>query len=254
MHSIPSDHYPPTPYSVDLSSPTSSDHSASTVTSNNTYNTTNMGYVPEASNGKIDIPLHELIGAAEAVEADLLESIRVEKAMSADVVSAFSSRALEDKPKNMASSTCSTSSSINTWKREESLKQQQQSCSNQADSAEPAEIAAPSHAASAVGAVGAVPAPTKIASATCGNSPKLPATGGSGYNSKQLQRCLQDACSDWFENKKRSPLGYPLNRLKRRSRHLLAERSPSPPCLTNTTTQEDEANHELCGRCIVFIC
>ena len=202
MQSIPSDHYPPTPYSVDLNSPTSSHvdchYSTTTGTSNNQYgfdssgkeaynattletnkqttsnnqaNSSNMGYVQNPSvsanpssspnrsssnnNNRIDIPLHELIGAAEAVEADLLESLHVgghsaqvspspaaaaaaaalAAAAAASTPEAVQKKAEEtastaseqaaagavsNKPKNMASSTCSTSSSINSscWKAE----------------------------------------------------------------------------------------------------------------------------------------
>ena len=174
MQSIPSDHYPPTPYSVDLNSPTSSHvdchYSTTAPTSNNNQaNSSNMGYVqnppvsanPSSSpnrsssnnNNRIDIPLHELIGAAEAVEADLLESLHVgghsaqvspspaEAAAAALAAAAASAPeavqkkaeetastaseqaaagAVSNKPKNMASSTCSTSSSINSscWKAE----------------------------------------------------------------------------------------------------------------------------------------
>ena len=196
MQSIPSDHYPPTPYSVDLNSPTSSHvdchYSTTSGTSNNQEygfdssgkgsilplkqtnnqaNSSNMGYVQNPSvsanpssspnrsssnnNNRIDIPLHELIGAAEAVEADLLESLHVgghsaqvspspaaAAAAAALAVAAAASTpeavqkkaeetastaseqaaagAVSNKPKNMASSTCSTSSSINSscWKAE----------------------------------------------------------------------------------------------------------------------------------------
>ena len=171
MQSIPSDHYPPTPYSVDLNSPTSSHvdchYSTTAPTSNNNQaNSSNMGYVqnppvsanPSSSpnrsssnnNNRIDIPLHELIGAAEAVEADLLESLHVGghsaqvspasaaaalAAAAASTTEAVQKKAEEtastaseqaaagavsNKPKNMASSTCSTSSSINSscWKAE----------------------------------------------------------------------------------------------------------------------------------------
>ena len=170
MQSIPSDHYPPTPYSVDLNSPTSSHvdchYSTTTGTSNNQANSPNMGYVQNPSvsanpssspnrsssnnNNRIDIPLHELIGAAEAVEADLLESLHVgghsaqvspaaaAAALAAAAASApeavqkkaeetastaseqAAAGAVSNKPKNMASSTCSTSSSINSscWKAE----------------------------------------------------------------------------------------------------------------------------------------
>ena len=193
MQSIPSDHYPPTPYSVDLNSPTSSHvdchystttgvsygfdssgkeaynsttletNKQTTGTSNNQANSSNMGYVQNPSvsanpgsspnrsssnnNNRIDIPLHELIGAAEAVEADLLESLHVgghsaqvspspaAAAAAAAATEAVQKKAEEtastaseqaaagavsNKPKNMASSTCSTSSSINSscWKAE----------------------------------------------------------------------------------------------------------------------------------------
>ena len=199
MQSIPSDHYPPTPYSVDLNSPTSSHvdchYSTTTGTSNNQYgfdssgkeaynattletnkqttssnqaNSSNMGYVQNPSvsanpssspnrsssnnNNRIDIPLHELIGAAEAVEADLLESLHVgghsaqvspspaaaaaaalaaaaspeavqkkaEETASTASTASEQAGAVSNKPKNMASSTCSTSSSINSscWKAE----------------------------------------------------------------------------------------------------------------------------------------
>ena len=183
MQSIPSDHYPPTPYSVDLNSPTSShDHYTTSTgpTNNNNQTASNMGYIqnpltPPAppsvssnssspnrntsttssntSNNRIDIPLHELIGAAEAVEADLLESFHVgghsvvspsssntetqatetgalavasssteavqKKAETASIQAvAAAAAAVSNKPKNMASPTCSTSSSINSscWK------------------------------------------------------------------------------------------------------------------------------------------
>ena len=176
MQSIPSDHYPPTPYSVDLNSPTSShvDHYSTTAptSNNNQANSSNMGYVQNPSvsanpssspnrsssnnNNRIDIPLHELIGAAEAVEADLLESLHVgghsaqvspsPAAVAAGAAAALAAAAastteavqkkaeetastaskqaaagaVSNKPKNMASSTCSTSSSINSscWKAE----------------------------------------------------------------------------------------------------------------------------------------
>ena len=194
MQSIPSDHYPPTPYSVDLNSPTSSHvdchystttgvsygfdssgkeaynsttletNKQTTGTSNNQANSSNMGYVQNPSvsanpgsspnrsssnnNNRIDIPLHELIGAAEAVEADLLESLHVgghsaqvspspaaaaaaaaateavqkkaEETASTASTASEQAGAVSNKPKNMASSTCSTSSSINSscWKAE----------------------------------------------------------------------------------------------------------------------------------------
>ena len=63
------------------------------------------------------------------------------------------------------------------------------------------------------------------------------------YDPEQLQRCLSDACLDWFTGSAISvpaaaaaaspnststrPLGYPFNRLKR-------TRSPSPPCLDSS--------------------
>ena len=62
------------------------------------------------------------------------------------------------------------------------------------------------------------------------------------YDPEQLQRCLSDACLDWFTGSASSPaaaaaaspnststrpLGYPFNRLKR-------TRSPSPPCLDSS--------------------
>ena len=175
MQSIPSDHYPPTPYSVDLNSPTSSHvdchYSTTTNSTNNQANSSNMGYVQNPSvsanpssspnrsssnnNNRIDIPLHELIGAAEAVEADLLESLHVgghsaqvspspaaaaaaalaaaaaastpeavqkkaEETASTASTASEQAGAVSNKPKNMASSTCSTSSSINSscWKAE----------------------------------------------------------------------------------------------------------------------------------------
>jgi hypothetical protein len=61
------------------------------------------------------------------------------------------------------------------------------------------------------------------------------------YDPEQLQRCLSDACLDWFTGSGSTaaaaaaspnstttrPLGYPFNRLKR-------TRSPSPPCLDSS--------------------
>ena len=61
------------------------------------------------------------------------------------------------------------------------------------------------------------------------------------YDPEQLQRCLSDACLDWFTGSASTaaaaaaspnstttrPLGYPFNRLKR-------TRSPSPPCLDSS--------------------
>ena len=159
MQSLPSEHYPPTPYSVDLSSPGSSTESSATV-----Y--TNMGFVPES------IPLHELIGAAD----DLLESMESNE------------KAQANKPKN----TCSTSSSINT-----------------AESFLP-----PVAETAAIPPVTAQPPPLEKQAQV--------AEAAAKYDAKQLQKCLGDACEDWFRGEERKDVVRRL--LKRR-------REASPPNL-----------------------
>ena len=71
------------------------------------------------------------------------------------------------------------------------------------------------------------------------------------YDPEQLQRCLSDACLDWFTGSAISPtaaaaspnststrpLGYPFNRLKR-------TRSPSPPCLDSSYNADS-------GMCVI---
>ena len=246
-----------------------------------------------------------MIGAAEAVEADFLESLHVsvttassssneavsqqkkatETAASEDSASSASTVEL-NKPKNMASSTCSTMSSINSscWKAES-----QHAClrsNNSSPSSSPShQVVQPSSGAQAVTkrtnlaetAVSQVQttlppffitAPvtaSSVSSATSVNAniasdARNDVTGshaakvGSNpcrsaksagvnaqdvtkrYDTQQLQRCLSDACFDWFDSESslaftsplhRSPPGYPLNRLKRK-------RSPSPPCLDSS--------------------
>ena len=72
------------------------------------------------------------------------------------------------------------------------------------------------------------------------------------YDPEQLQRCLSDACLDWFTGSAstaaaaaspnstttRPWLGYPFNRLKR-------TRSPSPPCLDSSYNADS-------GMCVTY--
>ena len=250
-----------------------------------------------------------MIGAAEAVEADFLESLHVgvttassssneavsqqkkatETAASEDSASSASTVEL-NKPKNMASSTCSTMSSINSscWKAES-----QHAClrsNNSSPSSSPShQVVQPSSAGAATGTkrtnlaetavsqvqttlppffITAPVTASSVSSATSvnaniasdakndvtgsyaakvgsnpGRSAKSAAVTGVNaqdvtkrYDTQQLQRCLSDACFDWFDSESslaftsplhRSPPGYPLNRLKRK-------RSPSPPCLDSS--------------------
>ena len=248
-----------------------------------------------------------MIGAAEAVEADFLESLHVSvttassssnEAVSQQKKATETAAASEDsassastvelnKPKNMASSTCSTMSSINSscWKAES-----QHAClrsNNSSPSSSPShQVVQPSSAGAATGTkrtnlaetavsqvqttlppffITAPVTASSVSSATSVNAniasdAKNDGTGshaakaGSNphrsaksagvnaqdvtkrYDTQQLQRCLSDACFDWFDSKSslaftsplhRSPPGYPLNRLKRK-------RSPSPPCLDSS--------------------
>lgn len=234
LQSIPSDHYPPTPYSVDLSSPTSASASGSSSDAAAAVMgyATNMGYSsPNAnddrSSAAIDIPLHELIGAAEAVEADLLESMQV--CVQADNVEKAVAAA-SNKPKNMASSTCSTSSSINSSCWKESLEQQQAE-----QVAETAAAPAPPAISAAVTDVAVTSSPGSAtfhapkAAAVSGGIHNFVSHGAKRYDPEQLQRFLSDACSDWKDRPKR---------LKRK-------RSPSPPCLN--------AHYDHAGEC-TWIC
>ena len=193
--SIPSDHYPPTPYSVDLNSPpTTSSTDLNSPPTDLSSPSTDYNFVQAQLED--DIPLHELIGAAEAVQADLLESL--EKA--------------QNKAKNMTST-------INT-----------ESCS------EPkvAETAAASSAVNAAipveREISGVPAATEAVQAKPTGKIELAEETTGTAVSAGLSRVLQETCED-FEVPRR--LGYPLNRLWRQRKRA---RSPSPPCLESCKT------------------
>ena len=199
--SIPSDHYPPTPYSVDLNSPptTSSDlHSPVTQSDGHDY------YNVQAQL-EDDIPLHELIGAAEAVvQADLLESL--EKA--------------QNKAKNMTSA-------INIESLQVATKVAEMAVEAADGAAIPVEreisgVPTPQPEAVTAATTSTIDSSTgkiELAAESAEDETDQAATLENG-----LSRVLQETCED-FEVPRR--LGYPLNRLWSRKR----TRSPSPPCL-----------------------
>ena len=192
--SIPSDHYPPTPYSVDLNSPpTASSSDLHSPVTPNLNSPNSHDYYNVQAQLEDDIPLHELIGAAEAVQADLLE---LEKA--------------QNKAKNMTSAINIESLQVATKVAE--------------TAAEPADRAAIPVEREITG----VPTPLSVTTATTTSSPtgkiELAAESAESDHKHGLSRVLQETCED-FEVPRR--LGYPLNRLWSRKR----TRSPSPPCL-----------------------
>ena len=223
--SIPSDHYPPTPYSVDLSSP----HSDSTPVS---YPNNTMGYgggsnSSHSSGLEDDIPLHDLIGAAEAVEAsDLLESM--EKA----------------RPTSSGSSQAPPSCSPPHQEHQQHQQQQQQV----------AEIAAPASSVVLVSSTGTAAASSSAASTALLSLAEpaeqheahhvaavVPAKKPTKrkkplYDSKQLQRCLDQACDDWLNDSVATP-GYPLHTLSAIKRLKLSS-SQKQEFNNNSTTKQ----------------
>ena len=209
--SIPSDHYPPTPYSVDLSSP----HSDCT---SSVYHNNHLGYGggPTSVSGgqssglEDDIPLHDLIGAAaEAVEADLLES-------------------MSEKAAGRPASTASTTSCYNNQQQQQH--QQQQHAHHQQQQV--AETAAPTSVESSPGTVSSPePVTTQLAAAPSFRSTiKTPVKKAATkrkkplYDSKQLQKCLSETCEDWAGQ---SVLpGYPLHTLAAVKRLKLSPKAP----------------------------
>ena len=232
--SIPSDHYPPTPYSVDLSSP-HSDSSTSVGYPNNT-----MGYGGGSNSSshsgglEDDIPLHDLIGAA--VEAsDLLESCCVEKA----------------RPTSSGSSQATPPSCSPLHQEHHHHQQQQQQV---------AEIAAPASSVVLVSSTGTAAASSSAAaSSTALLSLAEPAEQHEAhrgvvaavvpppakkptkrkkplYDSKQLQRCLDQACDDWLNDSVATP-GYPLHTLSAVKRFKLSSPSSQKPEFNNNSKQ-----------------
>ena len=203
--SIPSDHYPPTPYSVDLNSPpTTSNDLHSPVTQSDLNSPNGHDYYNVQAQLEDDIPLHELsYWAAEAVQADLLESL--EKA--------------QNKAKNMTSA-------INIESLQVATKV-----------AEMAVEAADDAAITVEREISGVPTPqpeaVPAATSTVNSTGKIELAAESAEDKTDqaallengLSRVLQETCED-FEVARR--LGYPLNRLWQRRKRT---RSPSPPCL-----------------------
>jgi hypothetical protein len=186
--SIPSDHYPPTPYSVDLSSPQSQ---------SSQYHQPNpniMGYVEAIED---DIPLHELIGAAEAVEADLLESLSASE-----------------------STTCTTLSSINS--SSQAAQNGLRNCRNGRNSLT-AEFSQAEENSSGESAVTAAISPPNFTAATLAAPPRRKVVVATAtkkrkycYSPVELQKSLSDACLDLFNQDYTKP-GYPLAKLLKSS-------------------------------------
>ena len=200
--SIPSDHYPPTPYSVDLNSPptTSSDlHSPVTQSDGHDY------YNVQAQL-EDDIPLHELIGAAEAVvQADLLESLEKAQNKAKNMTSAINIESLQVATKVAEMAVEAADDAAITVEREISGVPTPQP--------EAVTAATTSTIDSSTGKI-------ELAAESAEDETDQAATLENG-----LSRVLQETCED-FEVPRR--LGYPLNRLWQRRKRT---RSPSPPCL-----------------------
>ena len=220
----------------------------------NTYNTSNLNtYLlkPSPSGGEnsqnsvetseqvsanIDIPLHELIGAAVAVEAEL-ESLQ-KKATTAS-----------DKPKNMA---CTTSCSINSsracshsWEstnyKLQSVTSAESTDFSSAINAEPAD-ATHNAVENFSGTHGKVKSAGKmaVAKAVAERRNKKRKSDGRDRKSakelmkkpkcdpKELENCLSETCDSWFMNERLRDVGYPLNKI-----FAGRSRSPSPPRLDN---------------------
>ena len=235
--SIPSDHYPPTPYSVDLSSP-HSDSSTSVGYPNNT-----MGYGGGSNSSshsgglEDDIPLHDLIGAA--VEAsDLLESCCVEKA----------------RPTSSGSSQAPPPPSCSPLHQEHHHQHQQQQQQQVAEIAAPASsvvlvsstgtAAASSSAAASSTALLSLAEPAEqheahrgVVAAVVPPPAKKPTKRKKPlYDSKQLQRCLDQACDDWLNDSVATP-GYPLHTLSAVKRFKLSSPSSQKPEFNNNSKQ-----------------
>ena len=206
--SIPSDHYPPTPYSVDLNSPpTTSNDLHSPVTQSDLNSPNGHDYYNVQAQLEDDIPLHELIGAAEAVvQADLLESL--EKA--------------QNKAKNMTSA-------INIESLQVATKVAEMAVEAADGAAIPVEreisgVPTPQPEAVLAATTSTIDSSTgkiELAAESAEDETDQAATLENG-----LSRVLQETCED-FEVPRR--LGYPLNRLWQQRRKRT--RSPSPPFL-----------------------